>query len=243
MRLDKLLANTGHGSRKDVKSLLKKKRVTVNDTIVKDSSFHVDPDQDIIKVGDNTIHYQKYIYLMMNKPKGVISATEDTKDKTVIDLLTTDLQRFKPFPVGRLDKDTEGLLLITNDGELAHQLTSPKKDVGKTYVARIQGEVASEDIEKFADGVLLEDGYKAKPAKLSIRRRGAVSEVEVTVTEGKYHQVKRMFEAVDKTVIYLKRISMGGLVLDETLKLGTYRELTENELHYLSFKNKINGGL
>lgn len=232
MRLDKLLANTGHGSRKDVKSLLKKKLVTVNDAVVKDSSVHVDPYKDIIKVGDNAVHYQKYVYLMMNKPKGVISATVDGKEKTVIDLLATNMHRFRPFPVGRLDKDTEGLLLITNDGELAHQLTSPKKDIEKTYYARIQGNVTDEDKEKFAAGVLLDDGYKAKPAKLSIRRRDAISEVEVTVTEGKYHQVKRMFESVGKKVTYLRRISMGKLVLDETLKLGTYRELTENELDY-----------
>ncbi|UJL45112.1 rRNA pseudouridine synthase [Virgibacillus sp. NKC19-16] len=232
MRLDKLLANTGHGSRKDVKSLLKKKLVTVNDTVVKDNSVHVDPYKDIIKVGGNAVHYQKYVYLMMNKPKGVISATVDGKEKTVIDLLTTDMHRFRPFPVGRLDKDTEGLLLITNDGELAHQLTSPKKDIEKTYYARIQGNVTDEDKEKFAAGVLLDDGYKAKPAKLNIRRRDAISEVEVTVTEGKYHQVKRMFETVGKKVTYLRRISMGELVLDETLKLGTYRELTENELDY-----------
>lgn len=211
MRLDKLLANTGHGSRKDVKSLLKKKQVTVNGTVVKDSSVHVDPYVDIIKVGDNAVHYQKYVYLMMNKPEGVISATVDATEKTVIDLLPANLQRFKAFPVGRLDKDTEGLLLITNDGELAHQLTSPKKDVEKTYFARIQGNIADEDIEAFAGGVLLDDGYKAKPAKLNILQRDAVSEVEITVTEGKYHQVKRMFEAVGKKVTYLKRISMGGL--------------------------------
>ncbi|MBY7143913.1 rRNA pseudouridine synthase [Virgibacillus sp. NKC19-3] len=233
MRLDKLLANSGYGSRKDVKSLLKQKRVTVNDSVVKDSSVHVDPEIDFIKVGDHAVHYQKYIYLMMNKPKGVISATEDMKDKTVIDLLTTDLQRFKAFPVGRLDKDTEGLLLITNDGELAHQLTSPKKDIEKVYYAQVQGNVTEGDTEAFTKGVVLDDGYKTKPAQLRILKRDAISEVEVSITEGKYHQVKRMFEAVGKKVMYLRRISMGGLILDETLQLGTYRELTENELYYL----------
>lgn len=238
MRLDKLLANTGHGSRKDVKSLLKKKQVTVNDIVAKNSSVHVDPYEDTIKVRNEIVHYQKFIYLMMNKPKGVISATVDTKEKTVINLLKTDLQRFKAFPVGRLDKDTEGLLLITNDGELAHQLTSPKKDIEKTYYARIQGNVTDEDSVKFADGIQLEDGYKAKPAKLNILQGGAISEVEVTITEGKYHQVKRMFEAVGKKVAYLKRIRMGELVLDENLKLGTYRELTESELDYLRFIKK-----
>jgi 16S rRNA pseudouridine516 synthase len=237
LRLDKLLANMGYGSRKDVKALMKKKLVTVNDAIVKDGSVHVNPEADIIKVNEKTVTYKKYIYLLMNKPQGVISATTDTRDKTVIDLLAEDMKHFNPFPVGRLDKDTEGLLLITNDGDLAHQLVSPNKNVGKTYFAKIQGKVSAEDVEKFRNGVTLEDGYQAKPAELTILNSEAVSEIEVTITEGKYHQVKRMFEAVDKKVIYLQRLSMGLLELDRSLALGSYRELNEMELEYcLSLK-------
>ncbi|RDW15916.1 pseudouridine synthase [Oceanobacillus chungangensis] len=237
MRLDKLLANMGYGSRKDVKALMKKKLVTVNNAIVKDGSIHVSPDADIIKVNESIVTYKKYIYLLMNKPQGVISATTDARDKTVIDLLANDVKHFNPFPVGRLDKDTEGLLLITNDGDLAHQLVSPTKNVGKTYFARIQGKVTEEDVEKFRNGIILEDGYQAKPAELTILNSEEVSEIEVTVTEGKYHQVKRMFEAVDKKVIYLQRLSMGPLELDRSLALGSYRELNEEELAYcLSLK-------
>ncbi|MBM7597647.1 16S rRNA pseudouridine516 synthase [Virgibacillus halotolerans] len=237
MRLDKLLANMGFGSRKDVKALLKKKHVTVNQVVIKDGSKHVDPDKDMIQVQEEVVQYQQYIYIMLNKPPGYISATEDNREETVIDLLGKDLAHFKPFPVGRLDKDTEGLLLLTNDGELAHQLVSPKKNVEKTYYARIDGMVTEADIDKFHQGVTLEDGYQAKTAWLNILQSDVVSEIEVTITEGKYHQVKRMFEAVDKQVIYLRRIRMGELYLDETLKLGSYRELREDELAYcLSLK-------
>ncbi|MBP1968939.1 16S rRNA pseudouridine516 synthase [Virgibacillus natechei] len=237
MRLDKLLANTGHGSRKDVKTMLKKKQVTVNDSVVKDGSIHIEQNVDTIKVQDRVVFYQKYIYLMMNKPQGVISATVDDREKTVIDLLKSELHHFKAFPVGRLDKDTEGLLLITNDGELTHQLVSPKKNIEKVYFAKINGFVTDEDIDQFAEGITLGDGYKAKPAKLTILKSDTVSEIEVTITEGKYHQVKRMFESVNKKVMYLKRLSMGEIFLDDTIKTGTYRELTEQELDYcLSLK-------
>ncbi len=222
----------GYGSRKDVKALVKSKSVTVNETIVRDSGQKVNPEKDLIMVGENVVKYKPYIYLMMHKPPGVISATDDQYDKTVIDLLAPEFQHYKPFPVGRLDKDTEGLLLITNDGQLAHQLLSPKKDVGKTYYAKISGNVTDEDVLAFAAGVLLEDGYKTKPATLNILSAGSQSEIEVTITEGKFHQVKRMFEAVGKKVVYLKRLSMGELELDQSLKLGTYRELNSEELSY-----------
>ncbi|WP_188456486.1 pseudouridine synthase [Virgibacillus oceani] len=238
MRLDKLLANMGFGSRKDVKESLKKKYVTVNDNTVKDGSMHIDTATDIVKVLGETIRYQKYVYLMMNKPPGFISATADRSERTVIDIVNKDYQHFNPFPVGRLDKDTEGLLLLTNDGELAHQLTSPKKDVSKTYFAKIDGNVTETDILKFKAGVVLEDGYKAKPAHLCILSAGHTSEVKVTITEGKYHQVKRMFEAVDKKVTHLKRLRMGSLTLDENLEQGGYRELNRQELEYcLSLKD------
>lgn len=230
MRLDKLLANMGYGSRKDVKQMLKKKQVTVNEATVKSGSNHVDPEKDIVMVNGEQVIYREFIYLMMNKSPGYISATEDDWEKTVIDLLPSEYKHYQPFPVGRLDKDTEGLLLITNDGRLAHDLVSPKKEIEKTYYAKIRGNVSKADQEKFKQGIVLEDGYKAKPAKLEFLKSGTISEIEVTITEGKYHQVKRMFEAVDKTVIYLKRLRMGPLLLDESLSLGSFRELTQEEL-------------
>ncbi|MEK4700817.1 pseudouridine synthase [Solibacillus sp. FSL R7-0668] len=230
MRLDKLLANMGYGSRKEVKVLLKQKAVTVDGEVVKDSAMHVDPEQQIVSVFGERVEYIEFIYVMMNKPPGVISATEDRQDKTVIDLLDPYIQHFEPFPVGRLDKDTEGLLLITNDGNLAHNLLSPKKHVPKWYYAKIDGVVTEADIEAFAQGVTLDDGYHTKPGELKILASGNESEIELMIQEGKFHQVKRMFEAVGKKVTYLKRLSMGPLQLDEELELGDYRELTKEEL-------------
>ena len=234
MRLDKLLANMGYGSRKEVKQLLKEKAVTVDGVAVKDAAMKVDPETQDVSVYGERVVYTEFIYLMMNKPPGVISATEDRYDETVIDLLDPLAQHFKPFPVGRLDKDTEGLLLITNDGSLSHNLLSPKKHVPKTYYATIDGFVTDADIEAFRKGVELDDGYVTKPGELVILKSGDVSEIELTIQEGKFHQVKRMFEAVGKKVTYLKRLSMGPLVLDETLELGDYRELTEEELAALT---------
>jgi 16S rRNA pseudouridine516 synthase len=236
MRIDKLLSNSGFGSRKEVKILLKGKAVEVNGETVRDPKFHVDEKTDEVSVAGEPVVYREFIYLMMNKPPGVISATEDHFDETVIDLLTEDEQRFEPFPVGRLDKDTEGFLLITNDGKLAHELLSPKKHVDKTYYAKIDSPVTDEDIEAFKQGVVLDDGYETKPAQLHILRSGEESEIELTITEGKFHQVKRMFESVGKQVIYLKRLSMGPLELDKKLELGEYRELTEQELTQLKQK-------
>ncbi|MFS0613939.1 pseudouridine synthase [Lederbergia ruris] len=235
MRLDKLLANTGYGSRKEVKKLLKNGSVTVEGEVVKDPKTQVNPDQQSIYVHGEEVHYREFIYFMMNKPGNVISATEDLHEKTVIDLLHPDDVVFSPFPVGRLDKDTEGLLLLTNDGKLAHQLLSPKKDVPKTYFAVIKGHVTEEDKRAFQKGVTLDDGYQTKPGFLEILKAGERSDIELTITEGKFHQVKRMFEAVEKQVSYLKRISMGPLQLDEELALGEYRELTEEEV--LQLKN------
>lgn len=233
MRLDKLLSNMGYGSRKEVKQLLKMKAVTVDGEVAKDVSKHVDPVKQNVSVLGERVHYQEFIYLMMHKPPGVISATEDLHDQTVIDLLDPFHAHFEPFPVGRLDKDTEGLLLITNDGGLTHNLLSPKKHVPKVYYAQIDGEVTGADIEAFSRGVMLEDGYMTKPGELVILNAGPTSEIELTISEGKFHQVKRMFESVGKKVTYLKRLSMGSLKLDEQLELGEYRELTEDELNSL----------
>jgi 16S rRNA pseudouridine516 synthase len=233
MRIDKLLANMGFGTRKEVKQLLKTGSVRVEDEPVKDPKTQVNPEKQVVTVNGEPVEYKEYIYLMMNKPQGVISATEDHHDQTVIDLLEIDDSIFNPFPVGRLDKDTEGLLLITNDGQLSHQLLSPKKHVPKTYYAHINDFVTDEDVKAFEQGVELDDGYITKPGVLTILKSGPTSEIELIITEGKFHQVKRMFESVGKKVIYLKRIKMGPLPLDETLELGEYRELTEEEIDLL----------
>lgn len=233
MRIDKLLANVGYGSRKEVKSLLKSGAVIVNEQVVKDAKAHVHPEVDHVTVHNERVVYREFIYLMMNKPQGLISATEDNFQETVIDILEPEDAAMEPFPVGRLDKDTEGLLLITNDGQLAHQLLSPKKHVPKTYFAVINSEVTESDIEEFSKGVTLDDGYHTKPGELKILKSGLTSDIELTIMEGKFHQVKRMFEAVGKRVVYLKRISMGTLKLDEALELGEYRELTDEELEAL----------
>lgn len=233
-RLDKVIANLGFGSRKEVKSFAKKGLIEVDGVVVKDSSMNIDPETAVIKVNGEVINYRKFIYLIMNKPDGVISATFDNKEETVIDLLEIDHQVFNPFPVGRLDKDTVGLLLLTNDGELNHRLISPKWHVDKVYYAKIDKEVTEKDVEAFKKGITLDDGYVCKEAKLEILSADENgSEIKVTIQEGKYHQVKRMFEAVDKKVMYLQRIEFGGLKLDDELEEGEYRELTEEELAIL----------
>lgn len=234
-RLDKIIANLGYGTRKEVKQMAKKGMIEVDGEIVKDSSLNIDPEKSVIKINGEEIFYRKYIYLLMNKPAGVISATYDNRDETVIDLLEPDHQVFEPFPVGRLDKDTVGLLFLTNDGELNHRLISPKHHVDKVYFAKIDKEVNEDDIEKFKNGITLDDGYKCKEAKLEILNilDDGTSEVNITIQEGKFHQVKRMFEAVGKSVIYLQRISFGGIELDLDLEEGEYRELTDSEIALL----------
>ena len=233
-RLDKIISNLGYGSRKEVKIFAKKGLIEVDGVVVKDNGMLVDPEKSVIRINGEEILYRKYIYLMMNKPDGVISATHDNRDETVVDLLELDHQIFNPFPVGRLDKDTVGLLLLTNDGELNHRLISPKWHVDKVYYAKIDKVVTEDDIVKFKNGIVLDDGYKCLEAKLEIISSSEEgSEVRVTIQEGKYHQVKRMFEAVGKTVMYLKRESFGGLDLDEDLEEGEYRELTDEELQLL----------
>lgn len=236
MRLDKFLAHTGYGTRKSVKELIKGEKVTVNDLTIKDGKIHINPEKDVVSVSGKAISYQEYYYFMLHKPQGVISATEDKVHKTVIDLLNTNDQVSNPFPVGRLDKDTEGLLLLTNDGSLAHELLSPKKEVDKCYEAIIDGIVGEKEVEAFERSITLEDGFVCRPAKLSVLSTDLVeqkSSIQVIIHEGKFHQVKRMFEAVDKKVLYLKRLSMGPLVLDDELKIGHYRPLTVNEMKEL----------
>ena len=233
MRIDKLLANMGYGSRKEVKGLLKKGALTVDGEQIKDGKVHVNPEEDDIEVFGEKVEYKPFIYLMMNKPQGVISATEDANDKTVIDLLETEDLIFEPFPVGRLDKDTTGFMFLTNDGKLAHQLTSPKKKVEKTYLVDINELLTKEDEDALETGVILDDGYHTKPAKLSYIGEETSTTLHLTITEGKFHQVKRMFQAVGKEVVALKRESIGPVQLDPELELGTYRELTDEELEQL----------
>lgn len=237
LRLDKLLGRMGVGTRKEIRKLVKAGRVTVDGEIVSDPGLHVFPERDLVEVDGRPVYYRENIYLMMNKPAGVVSATTDRSWETVIQLLEPEHARFKPFPVGRLDKDTEGLLLLTNDGKMAHRLLSPKKRVPKRYFALVRGAVTDRAVEAFRRGVVLDDGYRALPAELIIRSSGPQSETEVIVYEGKYHQVKRMFEAVGHRVVYLKRIAMGPLQLDPSLEAGEYRELTEEEVALLKGKD------
>ena len=241
IRLDKFLAEMGYGTRSQVKKELAKGNVTVNGQIIRKPETKVDTVRDHVCWKDEPAVYAKYEYFMLNKPAGVVSATEDKREKTVLDLLCRDVStkgtpavhRGDLFPVGRLDKDTEGLLLITNDGELAHRLLSPKKHVDKVYYARIRGRVTDEDREAFACGLDIGDDKPALPAELEILASGEDSEIRVTLREGRFHQVKRMFRAVGKEVTYLKRLSMGSLVLDEDLAPGEYRRLTEEEVKQL----------
>ncbi|MDK8086660.1 pseudouridine synthase [Lactobacillus paragasseri] len=232
MRIDKYLANMNVGSRKEVHSLIKKKVVTVNGELVTTPKQQVKED-DLVVVDGNEIAYQQYHYFLLNKPKGVISATEDRSQQTVISLLKTKDRYQGIAPVGRLDKDTTGLLLLTNDGALAHELLVPNKHVTKVYRAKISGVASEETIKTFASGITLGDGTKLKPAKLEILAQDKVhdlSQIEIQIQEGKYHQIKRMFGAVGMKVLELDRISMGKLSLPTDLKRGQYQEITRDKI-------------
>lgn len=230
LRIDKILSNLGYGSRAEIKVYCKKGLVKVNDKVISNPGTQVDTDDDKIEFNNEVVRYREFVYIMMNKPDGYLSATFDKRDPIVLDLIDVSYLTFEPFPVGRLDKDTEGLLVLTNDGQLAHRVLSPKKHVPKTYYAKIEGIVTEEDVKAFEKGVTLDDGYETMPSQLKILESGETSEIELTIHEGKFHQVKRMFESVSKKVVYLKRLSMGKLKLDETLDLGEYRELTDEEV-------------
>ena len=231
MRLDKYLAEMGVGTRQEVKKQIRQGKAAVNGTVVKAADTKIDETSDEVTICGRNISYVSYEYYMLNKPAGVVSATEDRRDTTVIDLIK-EKKRKDLFPVGRLDKDTEGLLLITNDGDLAHRLLAPKKHVDKVYYAKIEGMVTEEDVKRFAEGIDIgaEEEEMTRPAKLDIMRSAEESEIRLTIHEGKFHQVKRMFLAVGKEVTYLKRERMGTLCLDENLKPGEYRLLTEEEI-------------
>ena len=235
MRLDKFLVACAVGSRTEVKNLLKAGRVTVNGKKEKSAKLQIDEERDEIRFDGQVLEYEEFVYYMMNKPQGVVSATEDSKHRTVLDLLD-DLARTKEvFPVGRLDIDTHGLLLLTNDGKLAHALLSPKRHVDKTYLAQVEGVMTQEDVETFAKGILLKD-FTCQPAKLEIVSVNLVknqSLVRVTIAEGKFHQVKRMVAYCGKEVVDLQRLTMGTLALDENLERGEWRRLTKEELENL----------
>lgn len=236
MRLDKMLCHMGIASRRELKDLIRVGSVKVDGERVRSGSEQVDIDTQVVTFRGVEVVYKEHVYLMLNKPAGYLSATEDGRGETVIDLIGPDYNFFELFPVGRLDKDTEGLLVLTNDGKAAHDLLSPKKHVPKTYYADILGKVTEADVERFKEGVMLED-YKTMPADLEILESNEeTSKILLTIYEGKYHQVKRMFEIVGKKVTYLKRVQMGQLKLDEALPLGHYRELTDKELEALQTK-------
>lgn len=231
MRLDKFLSNNGFGSRKDVKLLIKKQNVYINDTLIKQADYSFEPTKDIVKVNDQIVKYKEFYYFLLNKPKGYISATEDYKQNTVLDLLP-EYSHLDLFPVGRLDKDTTGTLLITNDGQLAHALLSPKKHVDKVYIATLDKDIPSSIINDFEKGIIL-DNELTLPAKLEILEHNVV---KVTLHQGKYHQVKRMFSHFGLEVIELHREKFAFLTVDN-IPLGTYRELTlEEEQQILKHK-------
>ena len=234
MRLDKFISTTTTLSRAEAKKIIKK-GILINDILIKSPDYKVDEFNDQVIVNGNRLVYQKYVYIMMNKPKNTVSATEDAIERTVVDILRDEDRIYKVFPVGRLDKDTEGLMLLTNDGELAHKLISPKKDVEKKYYVEVSGELKNEHLKIIKEGVILEDGYRCKPARLEILDSSeGNSKANIFIIEGKFHQVKRMMKSLGTTVTYLKRLSIGSLKLDENLKLGEYRYLTDDELNKLT---------
>ena len=236
MRLDKYLSDMGAGTRSELKKEIRKSGVTVDGVIVKDPGFSVCSSSHVVFRG-SVVAYEEFVYYMLNKPADIISASEDELEPTVVDLISEPKRR-DLFPVGRLDRDTEGLLLITNDGALSHRLLSPKHHVDKVYYARVSGILSDSDVELFRDGLVLTDGLECLPADLkvlSVSEEEYISEAEITVREGKFHQVKRMFGSVGAEVIYLKRLSMGPLTLDPGLAPGEYRRLTPEELVSLGF--------
>lgn len=229
-RLDKIIASTGKWSRREVRDMARQGMVMVDGVAIRAAEAKVDPESVKITVGGELLNYRRYTWVMLNKPSGYLSATEDGRGETVLDLLPQDIRRQGLFPVGRLDKDTEGLLLLTNEGGLAHALLSPKRHVDKVYYTRTAGQLVEEDCRAFSEGLVLGDGLHCQPAKLEILSSGEESEALVTLREGKFHQVKRMLEARGKPVLYLERIQMGTLLLDQSLSRGSFRFLTEEEI-------------
>lgn len=232
-RLDKIIASTGRWSRREVKNLVRQGRVLVDGIPARSAEEKTDPEAAEITVNGEVLTYRRYTWVMLNKPAGYLSATEDGRGPTVLDLLPQELKKQNLFPVGRLDKDTEGLLLLTNEGGLAHELLSPKHHVDKVYYTRVAGRLTEEDCRAFASGLLLDDGLQCMPAGLKILSAGEESEAHVTLREGKFHQVKRMLAYLGKPVLYLERISMGNMTLDPDLPRGKFRFLAPEEVEGL----------
>lgn len=229
MRLDKLLGHSGFGTRKEVKQYIRKGYVTVNSIIVKKDDVKVDTDVDVVCFDGENVNYKQFVYLMLNKPAGYISATKDNVHPTVLELIV-GYENYDLFPVGRLDIDTEGFIIISNDGDFSHKLLSPSNNHDKCYFATIDGVITDEDIKLFYDGITIDTGYKCKSAILKVRSvENDVSNVEVIITEGKFHQVKKMFNAINKPLTFLKRVSIKGVMLDQELELGEFRELNSGE--------------
>ncbi len=233
MRLDRVLANMGFGTRKEVNKMIRAGEVTVNGQVENQGKINIDAYSDEVVIRGVPVRYREHIYLMLNKPKGFISSTEDSEHRTVVEILEEEDLIFEPHPVGRLDLDTTGLLLMTNDGKLTHALTSPRREVWKTYIAHVDGRPTGADIEKFEEGLDIGDEKPTLPAKLEILSRGRLSTCKVSIVEGRYHQVKRMFQAIGMEVVELKRVAMGPIELDPRLEEGWYRELTDEELELL----------
>ena len=227
IRLDKFLADRGVGSRRELKDIIRSGRVSVNGVPVREAERKLDPEAEQVSLDGEIISAPRLRYWMLDKPLGVVTATEDAREKTVLDLLPPELRRLGLFPVGRLDKDTSGLLILTNDGEFAHRVISPKSAVEKCYYAKVDGELNEEDVDAFREGLVLRDGTRCLPAKLELLEPGACL---VRVTEGKYHQVRRMLASRGKPVLELRRLSVGTLELDEGLGPGGWKELDEKDL-------------
>ncbi|HHX56267.1 MAG TPA: rRNA pseudouridine synthase [Clostridiales bacterium] len=232
VRLDKYLADIRIGTRREVKKYIKQGNVKLNNHVIKDSAYKVNINNDKVYFKGKLLSYSEYIYIMLNKPSGVVSATKDNFDKTVVDLIEKKYQ-LDLFPVGRLDKDSEGLLLLTNDGDLAHSLLSPKNKVAKVYYVELNGQIKDDHILQFKKGIKINDEFIALPAELEIIEAGDISKALITVFEGKFHQVKRMFLAIGLKVTYLKRTRIAQLEIDESLELGEYRHLTKSEIDLL----------
>ena len=227
MRIDKILTTVGAASRTDAAKAAKRGEISVNGAVVRRADIHIDPEKDVLVFRGEKIVYKEFVYLLLNKPEGYVSATDDPREKTVLDLVPEKYAKLGLFPCGRLDKNTLGLVILTNDGEGAHRVLSPKHHVEKKYRFECESEVSEADSARLKNGITLDDGYVTKDAKLTLDE-GARSGI-ITLTEGKYHQIKRMFAAVDNKITYLERISFGGIVLDASLERGEWRELTPEE--------------
>lgn len=233
-RLDKIIANSGTLSRKEVHRLIKSGAVSVNGITTKDRGFCIDPETAEIKINGQAVSLEKYVYIMLNKPEGVVSATKDPTEKTVVDLVPTEFKKKNLFPAGRLDRNTTGFVLITDNGDFAHKILSPKNHIEKTYEARLAERIDEDSLEKVAEGITLGDGTECLPAKVKVLEDGENPLIEIKICEGKYHQIKRMFAAVGNAVIELKRVKMGELPLDESLAPGECKILSKEEVELIN---------